>query len=145
MRAKLFLRFWEACVFSTAHIINKMPLDILQFRTPFEQLNGKSPSYNKLKMIRSLGYNLGTCLNDKCALEAKRQTVTGDLLHQKAYQLHDLDKHITFISCDVKFYENICPFKMGQVTLVSTFILVTTIFFPYHLHYSLKHLKHSLT
>jgi len=53
--------FWGECILSTTHIINFLPMENLEWKSPYEMLFGKPPAYQDLKVIACLCFvaNLG--------------------------------------------------------------------------------------
>ncbi|GJY15175.1 retrovirus-related pol polyprotein from transposon TNT 1-94 [Tanacetum coccineum] len=49
-------KFWRDCVLTTAFLINKMPMKILYWKSPFVVLYGTSPSNDSLRTIGCLCY-----------------------------------------------------------------------------------------
>ncbi|GJY56807.1 retrovirus-related pol polyprotein from transposon TNT 1-94 [Tanacetum coccineum] len=54
--ANLPIRFWGDCILAATYLINKMPVKILDWKTPFERLYGKPPVYDHLRVIGCLCY-----------------------------------------------------------------------------------------
>ena len=52
--SNLPLGYWEDCVITATHIINRLPTPILQNKTPLNVLLGKSPNYDQLKVFGCL-------------------------------------------------------------------------------------------
>ena len=46
--------YWGECVLTAVHIINRLPVPLLDQKTPFEKLYGKPPSFNHLKVFGCL-------------------------------------------------------------------------------------------
>lgn len=44
------------CVLTAGYLINRMPTPMLNEKTPYEILNGEPPSYDQLRVFRSLCY-----------------------------------------------------------------------------------------
>ncbi|GJT91593.1 retrovirus-related pol polyprotein from transposon TNT 1-94 [Tanacetum coccineum] len=49
-------KFWGDCMLTTTYLINKMPMKILDWKTPFEMLHGVHPSYDHLRVIGCLSF-----------------------------------------------------------------------------------------
>ncbi|GJU47774.1 retrovirus-related pol polyprotein from transposon TNT 1-94 [Tanacetum coccineum] len=47
-------KFWGDCVLTAIWLINKMPMKILDWKTPFGMLHGVLPRYDQLRVIGSL-------------------------------------------------------------------------------------------
>ena len=71
VHANLPPKFWVACILAATHTINKLPVAILDWKTPYEKLFGKSPSYAELRVIGSLCYCLDTIAIDKFAKKGR--------------------------------------------------------------------------
>ncbi|KAK9675965.1 hypothetical protein RND81_11G044800 [Saponaria officinalis] len=49
-------KFWEDCLLSAIHIINKLPTPLLGWKTPYELLHKKPPTYEELRIMGCLCY-----------------------------------------------------------------------------------------
>ncbi|GKB71184.1 retrovirus-related pol polyprotein from transposon TNT 1-94 [Tanacetum coccineum] len=56
LHAGLPKKFWGNFILAATYLINKMPMKQLVWKTPFEVIHGKPPSYEALKTIRCLCY-----------------------------------------------------------------------------------------
>ncbi|RVW14961.1 Retrovirus-related Pol polyprotein from transposon TNT 1-94 [Vitis vinifera] len=110
-QAHLPLPFWEECVSTAVHIINRLPTPLLSRQTPFERLYGKLPSYSHIRVFGCLAYATNVHIPHKFAPRAKRCIFLGYPVGQKAYKLYDLDTHQMFTSRDVVFHETIFPYE----------------------------------
>ena len=54
--AQVPTQFWGECALTAVHIINRLPSPILSFKTPFELLYSKPPSYSHLRVFGCLSY-----------------------------------------------------------------------------------------
>nr|GEV20505.1 hypothetical protein [Tanacetum cinerariifolium] len=52
--ANLPIRFWGDCILTATYLSNKMPVKALDWKSPFEKLHGKLPTYDYLKVIGCL-------------------------------------------------------------------------------------------
>jgi hypothetical protein len=54
--AQLPSQFWGECALTAVHIINRLPSPVISFKTPFELLYSKPPSYSHLRVFGCLAY-----------------------------------------------------------------------------------------
>ncbi|KAK9740126.1 hypothetical protein RND81_03G013500 [Saponaria officinalis] len=112
LHAHLPIKFWGDCLMTATYLINKMPIEILRWKTPFEVLFGHPPSYDALRVFGCLCYSTRPpTYRDKFGSKARRCIFIGYPFGQKGYKLYDLDTHTTFVSRDVLLKEHIFPFK----------------------------------
>ena len=111
--AHLSLSFWDKCIIITAYLINHLPSPVLSGKTPHEVLLKSPPDYiSPICVFDCLCYAHNHTHNYyKFAPRATRCIFVGYPFGQKGYKVYDLKTHQIFISCDVKFYEIIFPFK----------------------------------
>ncbi|CAH9102191.1 unnamed protein product [Cuscuta epithymum] len=110
-QAHLLIKFWGECILMAAHLINRTPASVLQFRTPYELLFGSPPSYTSLRIFGCLcyAYNLKS-KGDKFTSRSRKCIFVGYVFGKKGWNLYDLDTCEFFVSRDVKFSEDIFPF-----------------------------------
>ncbi|KAL8161250.1 hypothetical protein V2J09_012739 [Rumex salicifolius] len=82
-----------------------MPSSILSWKTPFDVLLKKQPTYDSLHAIGCLCYALYNP-HDKFASKVRRCIFKDYSNAQKAYKLYHFDTHQSFVSRDVIFKEN---------------------------------------
>ena len=104
---------------SSTHIINRLPMSNLSWKSPFEVLYNQTPDCSCLRTIGCLCYasNLGE--RDKFEPRAHKCILLGYTFGYKGYKLFDLQTKKIFHSRDVLFKENVFPFKNSTVTHLS--------------------------
>ncbi|KAG5516925.1 hypothetical protein RHGRI_037606 [Rhododendron griersonianum] len=123
-RALLFqsnmpIRFWGECVTTAVYLINRLPTRLLSNITPFERLYGHPPTYDHLRVFKSLCYATIVKPVSKFAPRARRCVFLGYPTGQKGYKLLDLDSHKFLVSRDVRFMSISFPIK-GHLLLIFT-------------------------
>lgn len=105
--------FWGHCILSATYLINKMPMQNLNWKSPFEILTHKAPSYDHLRTIGCLCYaTINKPHKNKFAPKSTRCVLLGYPPNQKGYLLYDLQTKSIFSCRDVTFNESIFPFKL---------------------------------
>lgn len=104
------LQFWGDCVQATILITNRLPIPILNHKTPFEALHHKKPAYNHLKAFGCLVARNPAITKDKFTIRGVPCIFIGYPRTQKGYKLYNLLTHSHFVSMDVKSYVNIYPY-----------------------------------
>ena len=117
--AQLPLQFWGECALTAVHIINRLPSHVLSFKTPFEILDSKQPSFSHLRVFGCLAYATNVHTPHKFAPRSIPFVFFGYPTGQKAYKLFDLSNKIFFTSRDVRFHENTFPFANAKPNLFS--------------------------
>ena len=93
-------------------IINRLSSSLLSWKTPFERLYQKTPTYDLIKVFGCLCFATITQPHrDKFSPRATRCIFLGLSPGQKVFKLYDLSTHTIFVSRDVKFHEHIFPFQ----------------------------------
>ncbi|XP_074306349.1 uncharacterized protein LOC141641591 [Silene latifolia] len=115
LHANLPIKFWGDSILTATYLINKMPTAILGWKSPFEVLLGKQPTYSELRVFGCLCYGPVSKTNtsrDKFAAKGRKCVFIGYPYGQKGYTLYDLQQHVTFVARDVIFQEEVFPFKL---------------------------------
>ncbi|GAB2265073.1 hypothetical protein Dimus_037799 [Dionaea muscipula] len=105
------LKFWPDAVFTSIHLINRLPSVLLQHQTPYHVLHSRAPSYAHLRVFGCLCYG-STLMSDrhKFSPRSRACVLLGYPVGMKAYKLLDVEDGQVFFSRDVIFYETIFPF-----------------------------------
>ena len=104
--------FWGECVLAATHIINKLPMAVLGWKTLFEVLYGSAPDLSDLRTIGCLCYATKLGETDKLEARAHKCVLLGYTYGFKGYKLYDLQSKKVFHSRDVVFQEGIFPFQV---------------------------------
>ena len=107
--------FWSECVLSATHIINRLPMSNLSWKSPFELFYHQSPDYSTLRTIGCLSFAANVGEQDKFEARAHKCVLLGYSFGYKGYKLFDLHTKKIFHSRDVLFQESIFPFKNSTV------------------------------
>lgn len=91
-QANLPIKFWGECVQATCHLINRTPSRLLDYKTPFQILFNKQPSYEHIRVFGYLcfAYNLRS-KGDKFASRSRRCVFVGYPFGKKGWKVYDLD------------------------------------------------------
>ncbi|GJU50641.1 ribonuclease H-like domain-containing protein [Tanacetum coccineum] len=115
-RALLFqrglpLNMWTECILTATYLINRLPSSVLNGKSSFELICKRIPSLKHLRSFGCLAY--ATILNnsDKFGSRSEKYVLIGYSNYKKGYKLFSLDKKQIVFSRDVKFFEDIFPFK----------------------------------
>ncbi|GKB05825.1 retrovirus-related pol polyprotein from transposon TNT 1-94 [Tanacetum coccineum] len=112
LHANLPIKFWGDCILVATYLINKMHVEALGWKSPYEKLFGKPPLYDHLRVIGCLCYAAETFPHrDKFDNRGIKCVLLGYPLNQKGYRLYNLESGETFNNRDVVFKENVFPFK----------------------------------
>ena len=117
IQAQLPNQFWGECALTAVHIINRLPSPVLSFKTPFERLYSKPPSYSHLRVFGCLAYATNVHVSHKFDHRAITCIFIGYPVGQKAYKLFNLSTRKIFTSRDVHFHENHFPYASSKFVL----------------------------
>ncbi|CAM8962825.1 unnamed protein product [Rhodiola kirilowii] len=101
---------WGDCVLTATYIINRLPSSVLNGLTPFEVLFKRKLDYQHMGSFGCLCY-MTNILPGKSKLESSVISCIfiGYAFNQKGYKVFDLNNHVTYVSRDVRFVEEIFP------------------------------------
>lgn len=111
-QSQLPIFFWGHAILMETHIISILQTKVLNWKTPFEKVHNKFPSYSNLKIFGCLAFATNVIPHkSKFESRAIMCCFLGYNPCQKAYKLYDLTNKKIIMSRDVVFYENHFPFK----------------------------------
>lgn len=109
------IKFWGNCIKTEAYLINRIPIAVLQGKSPYEMLHEKEPNIKHMTVFGCLCFASVLQKLDKFAPRAKRSMFMGYSETQKVYRIMDLETRRFYVSGDVTFMEHIFPFKEATV------------------------------
>ncbi|GJY89782.1 putative RNA-directed DNA polymerase [Tanacetum coccineum] len=92
-----------------------LPSSVLNGKSPYEMIYKKCPTLSHLRVFGCLCFATIVNNNDKFSSRSEKCVMIGYSNFKKGYRLYSLDKHQFIFSRDVKFFENIFPFKDSEV------------------------------
>ncbi|KAL0299191.1 UNVERIFIED_CONTAM: Retrovirus-related Pol polyprotein from transposon RE1 [Sesamum radiatum] len=111
-QANLPSKYWGETILAATYLINRLPTQLLNWKSPYEVLYKKPPSYSNFKVFGCLCFASNTLPSkQKFDARAYRCIFLGYSQHHKAYKVLDLTRDLVFHSRDVIFHENIFPFN----------------------------------
>ncbi|KAL0409332.1 UNVERIFIED_CONTAM: Retrovirus-related Pol polyprotein from transposon RE2 [Sesamum radiatum] len=96
---------------AATYLINRLPTPTLDWKSPYELLHHKPPTYSHLHVFGCLCFaSNAQPSKQKLDPRAYRCVFLGYSHSHKAYKVYDLDSHMMFHSRDVTFRETVFPF-----------------------------------
>ena len=112
LQAHLPKSLWGDCVLTAAHLINMLPVQQLNYRSPYEMLYKKLPDYQSLKVFGCLCYIADvSSVPDKLNPRGLKCVFLGYPFGKKGYRVLHLDTRKCYYSRDVIFIEDVFPFQ----------------------------------
>ncbi|KAL2905680.1 Retrovirus-related Pol polyprotein from transposon RE1 [Bienertia sinuspersici] len=120
-QSKLTNQFWDVCVLTAAHIINRMPLSVLGFISPYQRLYNQQPNLDRLKAFGCLCFVTTPKVHrHKFSPRAEPHVFVGYSPGQKGYKVLNLNTLKIQVSRDVVFHEQHFPFHISQSSSTSS-------------------------
>ncbi|GJR87878.1 ribonuclease H-like domain-containing protein [Tanacetum coccineum] len=94
---------------------SRLPSFVLNGKSPYEMIYKKCPTLSHLRVFGCLCFATIVNNNDKFSSRSEKCVMIGYSNFKKGYRLYSLDKHQFIFLRDVKFFENIFPFKDSEV------------------------------
>lgn len=118
-------KYWVDSFLTTTYLINRLPTHVLNHKSPFSKLFGKSPDYTLLRSFGCLCYPLlRPYAPHKLSFRSKSCLFLGYCNNQHGYRCLDPQSHKVYISRHVVFDESTFPAK--DMDLAHGFCTVTT-------------------
>ncbi|GJS68099.1 retrovirus-related pol polyprotein from transposon TNT 1-94 [Tanacetum coccineum] len=113
------LNIWDECILTATYLINKMSVKLLDWKSPFEKLYGKSSTYDHLRVLGCLCYAADIRPHkDKFDNRCIKSVLIGYTVNQKGYKLYNWETKEIFLSRDVVFKENVFPFRQNETPTI---------------------------
>lgn len=128
--AHLPLSFWSHAFQTAVYLIKRLPTPILNSKSPYDILYGKSPTYNKIKSFGCLCYPwLRPYAKSKLHPRSTQCIFLGYSSYKPAYKCFEPSSHRLFHSRHVEFVEHIYP---GTSKVITQSPLPTVEIFLHH-------------
>ncbi|GJR41846.1 ribonuclease H-like domain-containing protein [Tanacetum coccineum] len=114
-KGEIPLKMWTECILTATYLINRLPSSMLNGKSPYEMIYKKCPTLSHLRVFGCLCFATIVNNNDKFNSRSKKCVMIGYSNFKKRYRLYSLNKHQFIFYRDVKFFENIFPFKDSKV------------------------------
>ncbi|XP_071728128.1 uncharacterized protein [Rutidosis leptorrhynchoides] len=105
------LNMWPECILTSTYLINRLPSSVLSGSSPFKMVFGFEPNLSHLRVFGCMCFSTVLNESDKFKSRSEKCVFIGYSYAKKGYKLFSLDRKVVLFSRDVKFYENIFPFK----------------------------------
>ncbi|GJZ99501.1 ribonuclease H-like domain-containing protein [Tanacetum coccineum] len=93
----------------------RLPSFVLNGKSPYEMIYKKCPTLSHLRVFGCLCFATIVNNNDKFSSRSEKCVMIGYSNFKKGYRLYSLDKYQFIFLKDVKFFENIFPFKDSEL------------------------------
>ncbi|KAL9996374.1 putative RNA-directed DNA polymerase [Helianthus debilis subsp. tardiflorus] len=114
--ANLPTKFWGECILTATYIINRLPSDVIENKTPYEILYNRQPEYEHMRVFGCLAYYRNTETNgDKFEPRGRVGVFLGYPPGTKGYKVFDAQHNKIVVSRDVKFFGKVFPFAKVNI------------------------------
>lgn len=114
------IRFWSEVVLHAVYLLNRLPTQTLSLKTPYEMLHEREHTYEDLKCFDNLFFATNVYPHkDKFTPRDIRCIFLDYSPGQKGYKLYDLGSFMIIVSRDVRFHEEIYPFKTTETVVAA--------------------------
>ncbi|GKE03663.1 putative RNA-directed DNA polymerase, partial [Tanacetum coccineum] len=110
-QGRILLEMWTECILTATYLINRLLSSMINEKSSYEMIYKKCPTLSHLRMFGCLCFATIVNDNDKFGSRSEKCVMIGYSNFRKGYRIYSLDKHQFIFSRDVKFFENIFPFK----------------------------------
>lgn len=108
---------WGECILTTTHIINLLPLNVIDGKTPYEVVINWKLEYEHLKVFGCLAYFQNTKTKwDKFEPRGRPGVFLGHLWGTKVHKIYDIEHKKIITTRDVKFVDIVFPFTKSKIT-----------------------------
>lgn len=118
IQSNLSKKFWLGSLLMVNDLINRLPSQIVKWKSPYGVLNNKKLDYKNLRMFGCfIDLTKVSLIKVKFASRAKKGVFLGFSTGQKGYKVYTLDTKKLLISWDVIFHKTQFPYLMRSVHL----------------------------
>ncbi|KAL0402574.1 UNVERIFIED_CONTAM: Retrovirus-related Pol polyprotein from transposon RE1 [Sesamum latifolium] len=112
--------FWSEALLTATYIINRLPTQVLNWKSPFEVLRKRTPEYTHMRVFGSLCFATNVQPHKrKFDYRSIKAVFLGYATGQKGYRLYDFNTHSLIVSRDVVFHEDVFPYAQKQLDPVT--------------------------
>lgn len=109
--ASLPIKFWDFAFLTAAYLINRLPSPLLHYKSPFQLLYHRSPTYSTLRTFGCACWpNLRPYTRHKLEPRSHLCVFMGYNTDHQGYLCYSLTTHKIFTNRDVIFDENMFPY-----------------------------------
>ncbi|GJY48666.1 ribonuclease H-like domain-containing protein [Tanacetum coccineum] len=112
------LNMWTECILTATYLINRLPTSVLNEKSPYDLVYNMPPSLKHLRSFGCLAYATVLNSHDKFSSRSEKCVLGGCLNFKNGYKLWSLDNKQIVYSRNVKFFEDIFPFKKNDSTRI---------------------------